>query len=316
MKAYIARCPIGIFAFAEDGALIAFKAAETVDEAVHLVKGSSNPLEKGLSGYDLLEDDSAYRIFRRNFRSFAGQAGFEDEKLAHFLNEFGIKYSTSFLSMAVTRDKLLIQASNALEDVKRTINLYNERLWEWFSLHYPEANRKTLVEMAAEYGKREKFPSFSRSLGIELTDSDEKILRSYAILIVKTAEEKKKLEKYIAETAKELMPSFSSLIDPLLAVRFLSLAGSLEKLARMPASTIQLLGAEKSLFRHLKQQGKSPKYGLLFQDGRIQSAQEEKRGKIARIISSKLMLAARIDFYSCRLEEKLKKDMEKELEKI
>jgi nucleolar protein 56 len=130
-------------------------------------------------------------------------------------------------------------------------------------------------------------------------------------------EEKKKLEKYVQDTVRQLMPNFSQLIDPLLAARFLASAGSMERLARMPASTIQLLGAEKSLFRHLKEQGKSPKFGIIFIDSHIQNAPEEKRGKIARILSSKLMLAARIDFYSGRDDsEKLKKEFNEDLAKI
>ena len=317
MKAFVARSPIGVFAFSEEGQLIAHRAAASVDEGMDFVKGKGNPLADGLSGYDLIENESSYRILRKQFRSLAKDIAEKNGKhLAEFLNEFGIKYSMSFLSVAVTRDKLLLQASSALEDMTRITNIYAERLWEWFSLHYPEANRKDIVENVAHYGNRKNFPKFVSSLGIELKESDEKALKSYSLMIKESMEGKKRLEKYVAETSKDIMPNFSSIIDPLLAARFLSLAGSLEKLARMPASTIQLLGAEKALFRHLKQQGKSPKFGILFQDGRIQSAPEDKRGKVARIISSKLMQAARIDFYSGRFEEKLKNDLGKELSKI
>jgi RNA processing factor Prp31 len=315
MKAFLARSPIGIFAFSEDGQLLCYKLPSSAEEGIRFLKSGQNPLKEELSGYDVQEDESSYRIFRKKFREFARLFG-DERKVNEFLNDFGRKYSMSFMLAAVTRDKLLIQASNALEDLKKITNIYQERLWEWFSLHYPEANRRDLLDNVVKYGNRKNFPGFAASLGIELSEEDEKILRSYAAMIKSALEEKKRLEKYITETTKEIMPNFSLLIDPLLASRFLSLAGSLERLARMPASTIQLLGAEKSLFRHLKQQGKSPKYGILFQDGRIQSAADSKRGKIARIISSKLMLAARIDFYSQRLEEKLKVDLEKELKSL
>jgi len=313
MKAYLARTPMGIFAFSEEGDLIACKVANSPQEGISCLH-DSGPIHE-LSGYDVVENDESYRIFRRQFRDVIGKF-MDDKSVSIFMNEFGRKYSASFLSTAVTRDKLLLQASNALEDMKKVSNVYSERLWEWFSLHYPEANRREIVDLVARHGRRENFPRFSASLGIELVEADEKMLKSYADLIRKTQDEKKKLERYIDETARELMPNTSSLIDPLLAARFLSLSGSLEKLARMPASTIQLLGAEKSLFRHLKQQGKSPKFGILFQDGRIQSAPEAKRGKIARLISSKLMVAARIDFYSKRLDEKLKADLDEELGRI
>ena len=315
MKAFLTRSPIGIFAFSEDGQLLCYKLSSSAEEGIRFLKSNQNPLKEELSCYDVQEDESSYRIFRKKFREFAKLFG-DERKVNEFLNDFGRKYSMSFMLAAVTRDKLLIQASNALEDLKKITNIYQERLWEWFSLHYPEANRRDLLDNVVKYGNRKNFPGFVASLGIELSEEDEKILRSYAAMIKSALEEKKRLEKYITETAKEIMPNFSLLIDPLLASRFLSLAGSLERLARMPASTIQLLGAEKSLFRHLKQQGKSPKYGILFQDGRIQSAPDSKRGKIARVISSKLMLAARIDFYSQRLEEKLKIDLDQELKSL
>jgi len=95
-------------------------------------------------------------------------------------------------------------------------------------------------------------------------------------------------------------------------------AGSLKKLARMSSSTIQLLGAEKALFRHLKNKKrvKPPKYGLIFFDKRVQNAPKHDAGKIARTIASKIMMAAKIDYYSGRFEPKLKEDLEKELEKI
>jgi nucleolar protein 56 len=316
MKAFLARSPLGVFAFSEDGQLLAARSAKSIDEALSFLKNAENPLSEELSGYEIVENESSYRIFRRNFRQIANDIFKDSGSINGFLNEFGIKYSMSLLSTAVTRDKLLIQASNALEDLTKITNIYAERLWEWFSLHYPEAKRKDVVENVSAFGNRKNFPSFSSSLGIDLKESDEKMLKSYASMVKDSLEKKKKLEKYVQETSKEIMPNVSSLIDPMLAARFLALAGSLERLARMPASTIQLLGAEKSLFRHLKQQGKSPKFGLLFQDGRIQSAPNEKRGKVARIISSKLMLAARIDFYSQRAEPKLKIDLEKEMARL
>ncbi len=317
MKAFVARTPVGVFAFYGDGTLISYKLADSAQEGLGFIKDLVNPLEPALSGYEIIENDSSYRIFRRNFRNIWNNViGKSDQELQTFLNEFGIKYSMSFLSSAVSRDKLLIQAANALADLTKITNICTERLWEWFSLHYPEAKRKDIVENVAACGNRKNFPNFVSSLGIDLKEDDEKILKTYAIMIKSTLEQKRLLEKYLIATTKEIMPNFSGLIDPLLAVRFLSLAGSLERLARMPASTLQLLGAEKALFRHLKQQGKSPKFGIIFQDGRIQSAAEHKRGKVARIIASKLMQAARIDFYSGRFEPKLKTDLNNELANI
>ncbi|HLC67506.1 MAG TPA: C/D box methylation guide ribonucleoprotein complex aNOP56 subunit, partial [archaeon] len=115
----------------------------------------------------------------------------------------------------------------------------------------------------------------------------------------------------------EIAHNFASLIDPLLAARLLAYAGSLEKLARMPASTIQLLGAEKAMFRHLHEKGRSPKYGMIYNSELIQKAPAESRGKIARILSAKLMLAARIDYYSGRDDsEKMLREMKEEMGRL
>ncbi len=316
IRAFLVRTPMGAFAFSEEGQMLASKRAESADQAMAIIKNAQNPLSEELAGYDVHENESGYRIFRRHYGDISSSIFKGRKEMNAYLNTFGSAYSRSFLSTAVTRDKLLIQASNALDDLTRIINIYSERLWEWYSLHYPEANRKELVDSVSAFGSRKNFPRFSESLGIDLNANDEKMLKSFASMIRSSQDEKRRLEKYVSETANEIMPNFSSLIDPLLSARFLALAGSLERLARMPASTIQLLGAEKSLFRHLKQQGKSPKYGILFQDGRIQSAPEGKRGKVARVISAKLMLAARIDFYSKRVEPNLKINLEKDLEKL
>jgi nucleolar protein 56 len=129
-------------------------------------------------------------------------------------------------------------------------------------------------------------------------------------------EEKTRLERYVRDLTKELAPNLSSICDELLVARLIAIAGSLEKMARMPASTIQLLGAEKALFRHLKKMGKSPKYGIIYSSSLIQNASKDNKGKIARVLSAKLMQAARIDFYSGRAEPKLRQELDKEIKQV
>jgi len=113
----------------------------------------------------------------------------------------------------------------------------------------------------AKMGHRENVSGFKSSVGVDIGEADEKALREFAYTIQNLNREKAEMEKYVASAMKEVARNFSSLIDPLLGARLMALAGSLEKLSRMPASTIQLLGAEKALFRHLHEKGKSPKYG-------------------------------------------------------
>jgi nucleolar protein 56 len=256
---------------------------------------------------------------RKRVREYATSLGFAkgDEEFNDFLSKLALLISKKRMKASIGRDRLIIQAICALEDMAKILNLFIERIDEWYSLHYPELKfSKKDLDKIISYGRRENIPDFKESVGIELTEKDEETLKEYARMIKTVSDEKDKLEKYVKESMKEIAPNLSSLIDPLLAAKILVLAGSMEKLSRMTASTIQLLGAEKALFRHLHKKGKSPKYGILYNDGRIQNAKEENRGKIARLISAKLMMAARLDFYSGRFEERLKKELEDEIKAV
>jgi nucleolar protein 56 len=117
------------------------------------------------------------------------------------------------------------------------------------------------------------------------------------------------MDKYLAKVVPEEMPNTSALLGHLLAARLLAQAGGLERLAKMPSSTIQLLGAEKALFRALKEMrnqrgrapsgdAKVPRFGIIFTHPDISGAPNEQRGKIARLLSAKVTIAARMDFYS------------------
>ena len=321
-KALVTKSIIGIFAFLENGELLHYKlfdrSVNVVSEA--LKKPIPSDFLREIKNYEIVEGKEAERIMRGKLREYAISLNFasSNKEFNEFMSDLGLALSKKSMKDSIKRDKLIIQAANALDDLNKNISLFAERLYEWYTLHYPEnkLNQKDLVEFVAEHGRRERMPDFKSSTGIDLDEKDEDILMDYADLIFQMQIQKKKLEGYVKESMREIMSNVSSLIDPLLAAKLLAMAGSLEKLAKMPASTIQLLGAEKALFRHLKKKGKSPKFGLIFMDSHIQNAPDDKKGKAARILSSKLMLAARIDFYSGRHEEKLKDDLEEELKVI
>jgi nucleolar protein 56 len=124
------------------------------------------------------------------------------------------------------------------------------------------------------------------------------------------------MDAYIETAAKRFAPNTSAIAGPALALRMLVLAGGLDKLAKMPSSTVQLLGAEKSLFRHLKGQGRSPKHGILFSHELVQKAPHDMRGKVARLIAAKLALAARVDYFSKEdRSAKMRAELEEEVKK-
>ncbi len=317
-SALIARSPIGIFAFS-DGKLLYYKIWDKKRALDHFLSKEIDPeIKTNMNGYELSESDEAYRLLRENFREYAKNlCNMSDEQINEFLSNFSIALSTRRLHGAIGRDKLIVQSVRSLEDLTRAINVFTERLYEWFSLHYPELKNANIVEIVSKHGRRENIKGFSKSVGVEFSEGDEKAVREFAYTIQNLTREKTELEKYVATAMNEVARNFSSLIDPLLGARLLALAGSLEKLARMPASTIQLLGAEKALFRHLHEKGRSPKYGIIFNSELIQKAPNASKGKVARVLSSKLMLAARIDYYSGRDEsEKMKRELEEDIKKV
>ncbi|MCX6815905.1 MAG: hypothetical protein NT120_03570 [Candidatus Aenigmarchaeota archaeon] len=306
--AYFAKSPIGVFAFSEAG------------ELVHFDLFSRRPAE-ALQQYEAAtveESEKAYAYMRKNFRDYAVSLGFaeNEEDLNKFLIDFFAMFSRKNIKGKTGRDKFLVQAINALDDIMKTANLLETRLYEWYRLHYPEVRNNDLVKNVIAYGRRENFPNFKNSLGVDLNEEDEKTLTEFSAVIKHLNEEKSRMDHYVRALTKETAPNLSSLIDELLVARLIAIAGSLEKMARMPASTIQLLGAEKALFRHLKKQGRSPKYGIIYSSSLIQNASKENKGKIARILSAKLMQAARIDFYSGRPEPRLRQELEKEVKQV
>ncbi len=128
---------------------------------------------------------------------------------------------------------------------------------------------------------------------------------------------RQKLETYLDSVMEEVAPNIRVLVGSLLGARLIALAGGLNNLAKMPASTIQLLGAEKALFRSLKTGARPPKHGIIFQHSLIHEAKRWQRGKMARALAGKLAIAARTDAFSGKYAgDKLQTDLEKRISEI
>lgn len=260
----------------------------------------------------------------KDFRKILKEIGFvkNDRELNELLNKVAIERAKLKISKKEKRDKLIIQTVSALSDMDKILNYMIERLREWYGLHYPELNIKNhekFAELVSKYGKRENFKDFESSMGMKLKEEDIKILKNYAKELRDMYKLRRSLEKYLNKIVPKEIPNLNALLGGILAARLLAHAGSLEKLAKMPSSTIQLLGAEKSLFKYLrggKMKG-PPKFGILFTHPDISTAKKELQGKIARLLASKLTLAARADFYSKKnISKKLLKDYKKKLKEI
>ncbi len=236
------------------------------------------------------------------------------------------------------KDLLIIQAVRTVDDIDEAKSLLYERLLEWFKTNFPDVdlqNDESLCRVVSEFGARdylefnklqeivgekratELMQKAASSYGASFDLQDRNAVAALAKAVLSLIETRKQLEEYISKESAALMKNISFLTDPLLAARLLQTAGSLERLAKMPASTLQVMGAEKALFKHLRTGSRPPKHGIIFQSNLIRGAPLKQRGKIARALSTKLSIAAKADFYTQHfIAEKLKADLDARLKEI
>ncbi len=236
------------------------------------------------------------------------------------------------------RDQLIIHSIKAVEEMDEVFNLFYERVENWHSLHFPELpeivkNPETYLHIINELltrpeMKEEKLKQHTpkakkiekeskKSMGAELDEKDLKQIKRLAKLAIDVKNERNEIEEYIKDVTKEVTPNLRALAGPILTARLLSLAGSLEKMAKMPASTIQVLGAEKALFAHLKKNVPPPKHGVIFNHPEVRKSSEDNRGKVSRSLANKLAIAARLDYFGDKHKGKeMKKEFQEKLKKI
>ncbi|RLI87446.1 MAG: C/D box methylation guide ribonucleoprotein complex aNOP56 subunit [Candidatus Altiarchaeales archaeon] len=228
------------------------------------------------------------------------------------------------------RDQILIQAVCSLDDIEEVSNRLIGRLREWYSLYFPELD--TLVKKHELYAEiialGDKAPidpgiaknirdAKKKSMGMEFSRSDLNEVKKLSDLILKLNSFRRDTEEYIQELMQDISPNISALAGPILGARLISIAGSLERLSRFPASTIQILGAEESFFRFLRTKKKPPKHGIIFQLPEIRSSPKNLRGKISRIFASKLAIAAKADHFKGEfIGDKLREEFLKRVEDL
>ncbi len=245
------------------------------------------------------------------------------------LREFAINLSSSKVTeVSESPDLHIIQAINTLDDTDKIINGISSRLREWYGLHFPELDN--IIDSVNGYaqivlaGKRNNmsdsvfvdagFPDSKvqmlslvkeKSRGGDITDENLQIVQALAKNILELFDMRKSLETQIDEEMEKNAPNITAVLGTTVGARILAKAGSLNKLAKMPASTIQVLGAEKALFRALKTGSNPPKHGLLFQHAVVHAAPRWQRGKIARAIAAKAAIASRVDVHGAGLNTTL-----------
>merc|ERR1719400_1075337 len=136
------------------------------------------------------------------------------------------------------------------------------------------------------------------SMGMDISPLDLMNIEKFANQVIALAEYRKELSKYLTDKMGNVAPNLAALIGDTVGARLISHAGSLTNLAKYPASTVQILGAEKALFRALKKKGNTPKYGLIFHSSFIGRAAAKNKGRISRFLANKCTIASRIDCFS------------------
>ncbi len=264
----------------------------------------------------------SYRKLAMDLRWVSSQA-----ELNELLSKVNIELTKTELRKE-KRDQLIIRVMSVVDELEKELNVLSEKLREWYGLHFPEADQRIqsherYTEMVARAGRRHDIEDAelaklaSSSSGMDLSEIDAAELQAFARNLSSLFETRKRLARYLESIARAGMPNTSEVAGPMLASRLLSLAGGLEKMAKLPSSTIQLLGAEKALFRHMKGEGKAPKYGVLFGHPLIQAAPKERKGKVARLVAAKLSLAARTDHYSDKdTGKEMRKDLEEQVARL
>ncbi|MBZ3936199.1 NOP5/NOP56 family protein [Methanimicrococcus blatticola] len=251
-----------------------------------------------------------------DYRALAKEAGLADTDAEYVstLREIAIQTARKQLSASMTEDKKVIQAVEALDDLNETINHLTERLTEWYSAYYPELDLpgEAYVRFVSEIPE-----SASQSLmGAPATHEDLLLLQSFADDILSLYERKAAVESFIEMKMKETAPNLSQLAGVVLGARLLSMAGGLKHLAAMPSGSIQVMGAEKAMVKHLRSNAPSPKHGTIFSHPILNTAPFRLRGKIARSFAAAVSLSARTDYYSGTFNPKIESDLNTKINRI
>lgn len=236
-----------------------------------------------------------------------------------------------------SRDNLIVNVQRSIDELMQVKNALSERLEEWYAVYFPELRLEDKTKFAQvvcdfdKNGERQAIEKIvgvkkaseimemaEKSLGAKFNEEDLNKCKEFAKTIVDMDTMINEYEKYQENLCQELCPNIATLVGSAIAAKLISHVGSLSRLAILPASTIQVLGAEKALFKHLKNKRiDPPKHGIIFQHVYISSSPKMVRGKIARLIANKITLAAKADAFTKNfIAEEMKKNLEAKFQEI
>ena len=257
------------------------------------------------------------------------------------------KFSYSRVKYSALRDdKHIIAAIATIDTLDKGLNTFSMRLREWYGAHFPElitvvsdnlqyaklvsviGDKKTLsaesVDSLADHvgqdgAVAQAIVDAARvSVGVDLADEDLAKMLDMAERVTSMFETRSAEASYLERKLSAVAPNLQTVLGTVMAARLISKGGSLSELAKKPASTLQILGAEKALFRALKTKGPTPKYGILYHSGYISKAKPRDKGRMSRYVANKSAIASRIDAFTSNPTNTyglaLKKQIEERLE--
>jgi len=238
-------------------------------------------------------------------------------------HEVSKEFTHSDLHEALSdREVWLIPAVQLLSELDTTLNSLSGRMREWYGVHFPEMGRRVrdhgeYARIITKLGDRSNISTdglmkltlkkkdavkieeaASESMGANFDEYDISTIQSFAVSTLSMYKFREELVEYISTVTQEIAPNVSRLAGPILAAKLIDKAGGMKRLAMVPASTIQVMGAEKALFRAKKTNARPPKHGLLYQHPYVHGVPREKRGRRARSLAAKIAIAARADVFS------------------
>ncbi len=275
-----------------------------------------------LAKFEVQLPNRAGELLRTKLKEIAKEVGFEEaDKLAREVNF--ILTRQKLRVEAAERDKLVIKAISMLDELDKFANILSGLIREWYSTHFPELDRlapehQTYLKLVLELGSRERFTQAAvkgvvelpdedvariveaagSSLGAPFDELDIKTLQGCAREVFALYELRERVAEHIDGLMAQVAPNLRAVVGGSIGARLILLAGGLKELSRLPASTLQILGAEKALFRALRTRARPPKHGVIYQYPEVRGAPRWQRGKIARALAGKLSIAARVDAMS------------------
>ncbi|SPO03841.1 related to nucleolar protein NOP58 [Cephalotrichum gorgonifer] len=260
--------------------------------------------------------EDIYRAIREHLNSLIPESHGTFEKVALGLSHSVHRHKLKFSADKV--DVMVIQAVKLIEDMDRELNVYAMRTREWYGWHFPEMSKLISDHVAYSSviltaGRRDGFPEADLteclpeeiaeavksaaeiSMGTDISDEDIENVQLLAAQVVQYSEYRAQISNFLENRMQALAPNLTALVGWLVGAKLIAHTGSLKSLALSPASTIQILGAEKALFRALKTKHNTPKYGIIYNSSLVGQASQKVKGKIARMLAAKTALGLRID---------------------